>query len=85
MSDPRIETVAGVLREQGHNATGSGMDTDTLATAIVNALDAQHGEAGAEADTGELTADELAAASASPNPETPGGTGTEGGAGNPAS
>jgi hypothetical protein len=84
MSDARIATVADVLREHGHNATGSGADTDTLATAIVNALDAGAAEAEATAET-EMATDEHGTPDASAgNPETPVGTGTEGGAGTPA-
>jgi hypothetical protein len=81
MADPRIETVANVLRENGHNATGTGFTTDDLAAAIVGALTEQ----AASADEGETSAAdsadaEAAAADAPANPETPTGTGTEGGA-----
>jgi len=84
MSDPRIQTVADVLREHGHNATGSGADTDQLATAIVNALDAKHAEPEAEPEvpSGDVVDDPTAAGAG--NPETPGGTGIDGGAGDPA-
>lgn len=52
MSDPRYDTVAEVLRENGVQANLA--DTDTLAARIVNALDREHGapEAGDE-PTGE--------------------------------
>ncbi|HET9247709.1 MAG TPA: hypothetical protein VFO15_18035 [Xanthobacteraceae bacterium] len=85
MSDPRIQTVVNTLVEHGHNSTSDGLTTDDLATAIVNALDREHGEHDEGEDTGELSAEEVAAAGTQPNPETPAGTGTEGGAGDPAS
>jgi hypothetical protein len=68
------------LRDTGHNATGTGHTTDDLATMIVNALDESDAAGGAgdvpagDAGDGEASADTVPA-----NPETPAGTGTEGG------
>lgn len=77
--DARVEIVAATLREHGHNATGSGADTDTLATAIVNALDAGTA-AFVETEGGtDDQLDDTAHDTETANPETPKGTGREGG------
>lgn len=85
MADPRIQTVADTLREHGHNSTSTGLTTDDLATAIVNALDGKAAGADDEADDDEAAEAAEGAGTAPVNPETPTGTGTEGGAGTPAS
>lgn len=71
MSDPRIATVLEVLRANGVQTNEH--DTDTLATMVVNALDREHGSA--SEDVADVPAG---------NPETPLGTGVEGGSGDPA-
>jgi Arc/MetJ family transcription regulator len=73
MSDPRVETVAAVLREAGVQTNLD--DTDTLATKLVNALDREHGAPATAGDT----ATEDAADREHANPETPVGNATEGG------
>jgi len=80
MADPRIETVAQVLRDAGHNATGDGHTTDDIATMIVNALDREHGDGAAATDDETAAGDgDTTGDTAAGNPETPVGTGTEGG------
>jgi hypothetical protein len=80
MSDPRVETVAQVLRDAGHNATGTGHTTDDLATMIVNALDESDAAGGSEeVPAGDSGDGEVSADTVPTNPETPVGTGTEGG------
>ena len=79
MSDPRTTLVAGVLREAG--VTANFDDLDTLATKVVARLDADAAGDNPAAGANTSAAADTAAAAATPprNPETPIGTGTDGG------
>lgn len=80
MADARIQVVADVLTAHGHNSTATGLTTDDLAAAIVGALTEHAATADDDADGGDDTGELAAADVPAPNPETPAGTGTEGGA-----
>lgn len=79
MADARIDTITQVLRDHGHNSTSTGLTTDDLAKAIIDALDGSTPTTEGDAKEPAADATDETAAGSGTNPETPVGTGTEGG------